>query len=121
MPEESISEHAVAAIDPPDRTVQVPGSRSLTNRALICAALSAGTSELRGWKDCEDTRSMIGALGRMGVLIAEAEDGALEVHGLGGNFAIPLHPIDCGASGTTMRFMTACAALAPARSWAQKR
>jgi 3-phosphoshikimate 1-carboxyvinyltransferase len=109
-----MEERALAPIPAPDHTVSVPGSRSVTNRALVCAALADGTSRLRGWLDSDDTRAMIGGLGRLGVEIEEHERDLL-VRGLGGRFAIPLHPIDCGASGTTMRFLVACAALVPGR------
>ena len=109
-----MAEIAVAPVPELDATVRVPGSRSLTNRALVCAALADGESRLQGWVDCDDTRAMIAGLGRLGVEIEE-RDGDLAVHGMGGRFAIPLHPVDCGASGTTMRFLTACAALAPGR------
>jgi 3-phosphoshikimate 1-carboxyvinyltransferase len=57
---------------------------------------------------------MLEGLGRLGVEITE-QRGALLVKGVGGRFAIPLHPIDCRASGTTMRFLTACGTLVPGR------
>ncbi len=91
-------------------TVQVPGSRSLTNRALVCAALASGRSELRNWGDCDDTRVMIGGLEQLGVRLAVGGD-AVAVDG-GGRLAAPAAPIDVMASGTTMRFLTAVAALA---------
>jgi len=109
-----MTERQLTPIRPPDASVEVPGSRSITNRALICAALADGTSTLRGWLDSDDTRAMIDGLGRLGVEIEETK-GDLTVRGLGGDFVIPLHPIDCRASGTTMRFLTACAALVPGR------
>ena len=105
---------ALSPISPPDLAVQLPGSKSLTNRALVCAALAEGTSRLAGWSDGEDANAMLEGLGRLGVEVDE-EQGELVVHGVGGNFAIPLHPIDCRASGTTMRFLTACSALVAGR------
>ena len=109
-----MSEVALRPIDPPDATITLPGSRSFTNRALVCAALAEGTSTLTGWLDAEDTQAMIGGLARIGVKV-ERQDENLVVHGVGGEFAIPLRPIDCGASGTTMRFLTAIAALVPGK------
>jgi 3-phosphoshikimate 1-carboxyvinyltransferase len=109
-----MQERAVAPVPEIDATVLIPGSRSMTNRALACAALADGTSQLEGWLDSDDTKAMIGGLGRLGVEVTSA-DGVLLVRGVGGRFAIPLHPIDCGASGTTMRFLAACAALVPGR------
>ena len=109
-----MQKRALSPISPPDLAVQLPGSKSLTNRALVCAALAEGTSRLAGWSDGEDANAMLEGLGRLGVGVDE-EKGELVVHGVGGDFAIPLHPIDCRASGTTMRFLTACSALVPGR------
>ena len=109
-----MQELAVSRISAPDATVRVPGSKSLTNRALVCAALASGRSRLVGWLESDDTAAMIEGLGRLGVTVERA--GAdLFVNGTGGAFAIPLHPIDCRASGTTMRFLAACAALVQGR------
>jgi 3-phosphoshikimate 1-carboxyvinyltransferase len=104
-----MDEREIKPVRAPDAAIGVPGSRSLTNRALVCAALASGESQIEGWLDSDDTRAMRDGLGRLGVEVSES-NGALHVNGLGGRFAIPLHPIDCGASGTTMRFLTACAA-----------
>ncbi len=109
-----MQKRALSPISPPDLTVELPGSKSLTNRALVCAALAEGTSRLSGWSEGEDASAMLEGLGRLGVEMEE-EKGDLVVHGVGGHFAIPLHPIDCRASGTTMRFLTACGALVPGR------
>lgn len=109
-----MQELAVSTITAPDATVRIPGSKSLTNRALVCSALAGGTSRLIGWLESEDTEAMIEGLGRLGVTV-ERTDAGLLVNGTGGDFAIPLHPIDCRASGTTMRFLAACAALVRGR------
>lgn len=107
-----MDERPIEPISPPDATVSIPGSRSLTNRALICAALAAGESRLQGWLDCDDTRAMLEGLRRLGACIEES--GAdLRILGTDGRFAIPMRPLDCRLSGTTMRFLTACAALTP--------
>ncbi|HTO70117.1 MAG TPA: 3-phosphoshikimate 1-carboxyvinyltransferase [Myxococcota bacterium] len=109
-----MGELAVARIAAPDATVHVPGSKSLTNRAFVCAALAEGPSRLIGWLESDDTAAMTDGLARLGVRVERAGADVV-VHGTGGNFAIPLHPIDCRASGTTMRFLTACAALVQGR------
>ena len=109
-----MDEIALSPIPPPDSTVTVPGSRSMTNRALVCAALAEGRSVLTGWLDAEDTQVMRDGLQRLGAGIEEREEG-LVVHGSGGRFAIPMRPLDCELSGTTIRFLTACAALSPGR------
>ncbi len=105
---------SLSPIEAPNCAVTVPGSKSLTNRALVCAALADGESRLVGALDSDDTQAMRAGLARLGVEITE-DQGDLRIHGIGGRFAIPMHPIDCQASGTTMRFLTACAALAPGR------
>jgi len=111
-----MSEQSVAPIPVLDATVRVPGSKSYTNRALVCAALAEGRSRLGGWLQSEDTQAMREGLGRLGVETEiEGPSGDLLVHGVGTHFAIPLHPIDCRASGTTLRFLTAMAALVPGR------
>jgi 3-phosphoshikimate 1-carboxyvinyltransferase len=109
-----MEELALQPIAPPDASVRVPGSKSLTNRALVCAALANGTSRLWGALRSDDTEAMHEGLGRLGVEVTE-EGEEIVVRGAGGRFAIPLRPVDCRASGTTMRFLTACAALAPGR------
>ncbi len=113
-PPAPMSELALQSIPAPDATLSVPGSKSFTNRALVCASLAGGESKLVGWLDSEDTRVMIDSLGRLGVEVEE-QGNTLLVRGVGGKFAIPLHPLDCGASGTTMRFLTALASLVPGR------
>lgn len=109
-----MQELAVSTISAPDATVRVPGSKSLTNRALVCAALARGATRLVGWLESDDTEAMIDGLARLGVTV-ERSGADLLVNGTGGEFAIPLHAIDCRASGTTMRFLAACAALVRGR------
>ena len=76
----------IAPLSTLDHTVSVPGSRSVTNRALICAALAEGTSRLKGWLDSDDTVAMRDGLGRMGVEVVENGEDllVLGVHLLGG-------------------------------------
>ncbi len=101
---------AIQPAGPIRATVRVPGSRSLTNRALVCAALADGRSELRNWGDCDDTRVMLRGLGQLGVPAA-ADDSRVIVDG-GGPLTAPVTPVDVMASGTTMRFLAAVATLA---------
>jgi len=96
--------------------IRPPGSKSITNRALICAALADGNSTLLGALDSEDTRVMIDSLGRLGIAIKSHDRGrTLDVHGCGG--AIPTESADLfvGNSGTTIRFLTALCALGRGR------
>jgi len=104
---------------PVNAVVRLPGSKSITNRALLLAALADGVSSLRAPLHSEDTLYMRDALRDLGVTIDEHDvvDGApadLTVHGLGGRFTCPAKPrIFIGNSGTTVRFLTAAACLMP--------
>ncbi len=90
---------------PPDVTVRVPGSKSLTNRALVCAALAEGTSTLTGALQADDTDAMIGSLRALGVDIGANEDATLGVLGTGGVVPPTSATIDARLSGTTARFL----------------
>lgn len=107
---------------PVDATVVVPGSKSLSNRALVLAALATGPSRLTGVLRSRDTDLMIDALRGLGAGIEAVEDG-----GTGGDrdaadgMAVDLvvtpgrlvgAPVDCGLAGTVMRFLPPVAALA---------
>lgn len=102
---------------PIDAAVPVPGSKSITNRALILAALADGPSRLNDALDARDTRLMIEALRALGVQIEVVPAS------IAGNVNItvapaPLHGpahIDAGLSGTVMRFIAPVAALATGR------
>jgi 3-phosphoshikimate 1-carboxyvinyltransferase len=91
--------------------VRVPGSKSLTNRALVAAALASGESRLEGGLRSDDTEVMIEALRALGCAI-ELGAAAWRVRGLGGKLAAPKAPLFAGNSGTTARFLTAAATLA---------
>ena len=91
--------------------VRVPGSKRLTNRALVAAALASGESALEGALESDDTRVMIEALRALGCRIDAGGD-AWRVAGLAGKLARPAATLDTGNSGTTARFLTAAACLA---------
>lgn len=95
--------------------VRPPGSKSLTNRALLLAAIAAGRSQLRGCLDSEDTVLMREALGRLGVGI-DARDGGrtLVVDGAGGRLHARDVTLECGTAGTVARFLAAVIAASPA-------
>jgi 3-phosphoshikimate 1-carboxyvinyltransferase len=93
-------------------TVRPPGSKSLTNRALVCAALAEGRSTLTGALDSEDTQVMIAALRKLGVSIQVEDAGrTLRVEGCNGWIPEPQAELFVANSGTTMRFLTALVAL----------
>lgn len=88
-----------------------PGSKSISNRALLCAALSRGETRLTGLLDCDDTRVMATALTNLGVsLQLNWELGTAVVAGTAGRFPVQAARLDCGNSGTTLRFLAACLA-----------
>jgi len=82
--------------------VRVPGSKSVTNRALLLAALAPGTSRFRGGLEAEDTRWMRRALADLGLGFREA-DGTWIIDG--GRRPVASGPLWLGASGTTLRFL----------------
>lgn len=97
---------------PVDADVAVPGSKSITNRALLLAALVNGESVLENALFSEDSHWFSESLRRMGIVVWEdAAHATMTVRGEGGTF--PEKTADCfvGNSGTTARFMVAAAAL----------
>jgi 3-phosphoshikimate 1-carboxyvinyltransferase len=93
----------------------VPGSKSITNRALPLAALCEGTTILRGVLHSDDTRHMRNALAMMGIEISDLDETTLEVKGGRSRLREPAGEIFIGNSGTTVRFLTAFAALVPGK------
>lgn len=101
-------------IVPPGRPlvgrVAPPGSKSITNRVLLLAALAEGTSRLTGALKSDDTRYMAAALRDMGVGVEEPDGTTFVVTGTG-RLAAPGKPLFLGNAGTATRFLTAAAAL----------
>lgn len=93
-----------------DADVVVPGSRSITNRALACAALAEGTSTLLGAVDNDDTAAMTRCVAALGAEVG-ASDGEVRVGGFGGRLRPGRHELHTAISGTTSRFVLALAAL----------
>ncbi|HEY2815443.1 MAG TPA: 3-phosphoshikimate 1-carboxyvinyltransferase [Acidimicrobiales bacterium] len=98
---------------PPDAVVRVPGSKSITNRALVCAALAEGTSVLAGALWADDTDAMVGCLRSLGIgVTGDAASGdRIEVAGCGGAIPATTAGLHVGLSGTTARFIAPVAAL----------
>lgn len=89
--------------------VSPPGSKSITNRALLLAGLAEGTSHLTGALKSDDTRYMAAALRAMGVGIEEPDDTGFVVAG-SGRLRPPAERLFLGNAGTATRFLTAAAA-----------
>ncbi len=94
---------------------KVPGSKSITNRALILAALSEGTSLLRGVLHSDDTLHMRRALTELGIFIEDVDETTLKISGGRSKLKAPQSEIFIGNSGTTVRFLTALACLVPGK------
>jgi 3-phosphoshikimate 1-carboxyvinyltransferase len=107
----------ISPVDGPlDAVVQVPGSKSITNRALICAALAEGTSTLTGVLHADDTEAMVGCLQALGIDVqADWGSGTVVVAGCGGQIPAAEATLDCRLSGTTSRFILPAAALGSGR------
>ena len=98
---------------PPEATVRVPGSKSLTNRALIVAALADGPSLLTGALESDDTRVMIDSLRVLGVTVEHDPSSAkIRVGGGFGRKMVAEANLFIANSGTSLRFLTAMVATA---------
>ena len=89
----------------------LPGSKSITNRALLLAALAPGVSRLSGALKSDDTRYMAQALQAMGVTVEEPDAERFTVRS-DGRLRAPAAPLFLGNAGTATRFLTAAGALA---------
>jgi 3-phosphoshikimate 1-carboxyvinyltransferase len=98
---------------PPELTWRVPGSKSITNRALVLAALADGESTLEGVLHSDDTRHMRNALSALGIGIEDLGPTTLRVQGGRGRLRAPAEPLFVGNSGTTVRFLAGLACLVP--------
>ncbi|MEM7274918.1 MAG: 3-phosphoshikimate 1-carboxyvinyltransferase [Actinomycetota bacterium] len=104
---------------PPDVTIEVPGSKSHTNRALLCAGLAVGRSQLTRVLFADDTEAMMGALRALGIgLDIDRAAGIVRVDGglqpTGGPVERPV-AVDVRQSGTTGRFLLPVLAAIPGR------
>ena len=97
---------------PVDATIEVPGSKSYTNRALLVAALANGRSTLTGALFSDDTRYMCEALRKLGVQIeADEAQATFHVNGNGGDIPVESTQLYIGNSGTTSRSLVSYVSL----------
>ena len=107
----------IAHLDLPPLTsvagvVRLPGSKSISNRALLLAGLCEGTTSLPGLLVSDDTRVMLTALQALGCDVSDSHsDGVTSVTGLGGNLRTRQACLDLGNAGTAMRPLAAALAL----------
>jgi 3-phosphoshikimate 1-carboxyvinyltransferase len=97
---------------PIEARVTVPGSKSITNRALIIAALANGITTLKGASDANDSVILIRLLKKLGVDVQANED-TLTVNGNGGRFKSFTGELDVEDAGTVMRFLSALCCIIP--------
>jgi len=92
-------------------SIVLPGSKSISNRALLLAALSAGTTTLKNLLDADDTRVMRNALRQLGLSIADQANNVCVVEGCGGRFPVREADLFMGNAGTAIRPLTAALAM----------
>ncbi len=91
--------------------VELPGSKSITNRALVCAALADGVSRLQNVLVSDDTEAMIHGITALGAEVTDEGDGHHSIRGIAGRPAPGPITVDARQSGTTSRFLAPVAAL----------
>ncbi|MDD5175678.1 MAG: 3-phosphoshikimate 1-carboxyvinyltransferase [Sterolibacterium sp.] len=91
--------------------IQLPGSKSISNRCLLLAGLAEGTTEIRDLLDSDDTRVMLDALRKLGVSMESLNGNAWRIAGVGGAFLIKEADLFLGNAGTAFRPLTAALAL----------
>ena len=92
-------------------TVRLPGSKSISNRVLLLAGLSEGTTVVRDLLASDDTQVMLAALEALGCGLQPKADGSLAVTGLGGRLAVHEAALFLGNAGTAMRPLAAALAV----------
>ncbi|MBN6151635.1 3-phosphoshikimate 1-carboxyvinyltransferase [Xanthomonas sp. AmX2] len=95
-------------------TLEVPGDKSVSHRAVMFAALADGVSRIDGFLEGEDTRSTAAIFARLGVRIETPSPSQRIVHGVGvDGLQAPQGPLDCGNAGTGMRLLAGLLAAQP--------
>ncbi len=100
--------HCQICTGPVAGEIRPPGSKSITNRALVCAMLASGSSTFTHVLDCDDNQVMVTALQTLGLSIDWQKDvNTLTIQGCGGQVPVTNAALDVANSGTTVRFLTA--------------
>ena len=92
-------------------SIVLPGSKSISNRALLLAALSIGTTTLKNLLDADDTQVMRNALRQLGLSITDQTDNVCVVEGCSGRFPVRKADLFMGNAGTAIRPLTAALAM----------
>ena len=100
----------IPSLDSAGGTIRLPGSKSISNRVLLLAALSHGQTTVNGLLASDDTAVMLAALKQLGCTVVQHGDSAV-IGGLGGQLVAPKAKLFMGNAGTAMRPLTAALAL----------
>ena len=92
-------------------SIVLPGSKSISNRALLLAALSSGTTTLKNLLDADDTQVMRNALRQLGLSVTDQAERVCVVEGCGGRFPVREADLFMGNAGTAIRPLTAALAM----------
>src|SRR5690606_3354302 len=92
-------------------TLRLPGSKSISNRSLLLAALAEGETVIRDLLDSDDVERMLEALATLGVECTREADGTCRVRGVAGPFPVKQADLFLGNAGTAFRPLTAALAL----------
>ena len=92
-------------------SIVLPGSKSISNRALLLAALSTGTTTLKNLLDADDTQVMRNALRQLGLSVSDRAHNVCIVEGCGGRFPVRKADLFMGNAGTAIRPLTAALAM----------
>lgn len=104
--------HTIEVFEAPvDCTVTVPGSKSIANRALVCAALAGGGTTVTNVPDGDDSVAMVHGLRALGVSVVESGEGSWRFDSALEFGLARFARVDAGLAGTTSRFLTAVCAL----------
>ena len=95
-------------------TVRAPGSKAYTHRALVASLLSQGETIIQGASECDDAHRTLEAIRSLGARV-QVQNGRIVSSGTE-KLASCIDPIDCGESGTSLRFLTAIAGTSPTRT-----
>jgi len=92
-------------------TIKLPGSKSISNRTLLLAALAQGTTDIRELLASDDVERMLEALKTLGIPLTKTGDNDWRVQGVGGTFPVKQADLFLGNAGTAFRPLTAALAL----------
>ena len=92
-------------------SIILPGSKSISNRVLLLAALSSGTTTLKNLLDADDTQVMRSALRQLGLSVTDQANNVCVVEGCGGQFPVREADLFMGNAGTAIRPLTAALAM----------